>query len=116
MHRFVSSIVLILFFVWILPLGVFIKPSQEKLACDGLRLICMCSNITKSTAKNNAKIIYKGSGSVQKEPSSAGGSSQQFLLTFNKNRNDQHVSFYDQEYSHLYSLLVTRPIEHVPKV
>ena len=41
-EKIIILIFIISFILWILPLGFFIKPSQEKFACDGQRAICMC--------------------------------------------------------------------------
>lgn len=42
MKPLVSLLSITLFILWILPLGFFIKPNQEKTACGGLRAVCMC--------------------------------------------------------------------------
>ena len=43
MRRSLSLFSLVGFCLWMLPLGAFIKPSQEKTACDGKRAFHMCS-------------------------------------------------------------------------
>ncbi len=116
MRRFIGFLTVLLFFIWILPLGIFIKPSQEKVACDGQRAICLCSHlIAKQEAKNAGKTIYKGSGAAQKEQNGPGGSSHHFLVAQKKNQINRQLSLYHQQQSFLYSLLVVRSIEHVPK-
>ncbi len=42
MRRIIASLTIYIFLIWILPLGVFIKSSLQKMACDGQRAICMC--------------------------------------------------------------------------
>ena len=107
----------LLFFIWILPLGVFIKPSQEKMACNGQRAICLCSHlIAKQAAKDVGKTIYNGSGESPKEQNGSSGSSNPFLSVQKKSQVNRQVSLYHQQQSVLYSLLVVRSIEHVPKV
>lgn len=116
MQRFLSSIVIFLFFVWILPLGAFFKPSQAKIACDGQRAICLCPHLlAKQAAKNAGKTLYKGSGAAQKEQAGAGGASHYFLFVQKKNQINKQPYFYHPQQSFLYSLLDVRPIEHVPK-
>lgn len=113
----VSSIIVILFFIWILPLGFFIKPAQEKIVCNGQRPICLCSHrMSKPAAQNAGKAINKGSGATQKEQSVPGGASYHFLTAQKMNQTNQQISFCHQEENSLYSLLVFRPIEPVPKV
>ena len=117
MRKAVLSITGLLFFIWILPVGIFIKPSQEKIACNGQRAICLCSHLmAKQEAKNVGKTIYKGSGSSQKEQNGSGGSSNQFIAAQKKDQVNRQISLYHQQQSSFYSLLVVRSIEHVPKV
>jgi hypothetical protein len=116
MHNAISSVTALLFFIWILPLGIFIKPSQEKMACNGQRAICLCSHlVAKQEPKNAGKTIYKGSGSAQKEQNGSGGSSHHFLHAQKKPQINKQISLYRQQQSSMYSLLVIRSIEHVPK-
>lgn len=118
MQKFIASLTAILFIAWILPLGFFITPSKEKIACNGQRAICMCSHaMAKQSAKNVGvgKAAYKGSGAAQKEQNGPGGSSHHFLAVQKKNQINRQISFYHREQSTFYSLLVVRPIEHVPK-
>lgn len=64
-------------FAWILPLGNFIKPSQEKTACGGGRAMHMCtmgmSNMHKVPAPE--KFTFSDASGVEKTNKSAGGSS-----------------------------------------
>ncbi|MDE1920853.1 MAG: hypothetical protein KGJ09_02425 [Candidatus Omnitrophica bacterium] len=43
MHKILPSLCLAGFVLWIMPLGYFIKPSEQKLFCGGQRAMCMCS-------------------------------------------------------------------------
>lgn len=52
MQRTLSLTVLAIFFIWILPLGAFIKPSQEKKVCNGQRAICLCSHLIIAKQKD----------------------------------------------------------------
>ncbi len=117
MRHLVSMLTVFLFFIWILPLGFFIKPSQEKVACNGQRAICLCSHlVAKQAVKNVGKMIYKnGGGSHQKENNGSGGSSHHYLLAQRMNSFSQKIFSYHQQQSVLYSLIVVNPVEHVPK-
>ncbi|MCA9408094.1 MAG: hypothetical protein KC733_05355, partial [Candidatus Omnitrophica bacterium] len=81
MQRFLSIVILVLFFIWILPLGAFIKPNQEKKACHGRRAICLCSHlIAKQLAKMADKVLLKqGHSSTEKE--SSGSPENSFTIT-----------------------------------
>jgi len=67
--------IIVIFTLWLLPLGAFIKPAQEKIACGGQRAICLCSH---AKAKVSGKAIESGVGlkvgnSSGKEKESSGG-------------------------------------------
>ena len=80
MRRLISAIVFLVFFIWILPLGVFIKPSQEEKACNGRRAICLCSHlIAKQKGAHVAKIMLTNPG-VNKEGSPSGGAGHDYLV------------------------------------
>ena len=83
MQRAVSSLLVIFFILWILPLGYFIKPSQEKVACDGQRAICMCCcHMFKKTSNSPGKVMLSGATQgTSKEAPSSGGASNYFLST-----------------------------------
>ena len=117
MRYLIASITLFLFFVWILPLGAFIKPSQEKTACDGQRAICMCSHLAAPKSSSaSGRMIYKSSGGETQKEHSGGGSSNQFLLTQNRPQINKQASFYYHQQVPLYSLLLIQSIEHIPKI
>lgn len=98
-------------------MGAFIKPDQEKKACNGQRALCMCSKfMAKQAAKNAGKKVYKGSGAAQKLKDGPGGASHHYLLSQMKDRIQRLVSSYPQDFSLQYSLLVIRTIDHVPKI
>ena len=105
----------ILFFIWILPLGVFIKPFQEKLACDGQRAICMCSHLmAKQAVQNDGKAFSKVGGGAQSEKDNSFSSGMCFFFRDNKNLISNQISSYLQQKLLLHSFLVVRPIDHIP--
>ena len=74
MKRLIVSFLLAGFILWILPLGFFIKPSQQNLACDGQRAMCMCHiMIPKSLDKAMDAGINLKTASANNENSSGGG-------------------------------------------
>ncbi len=81
MLRAVILFFMFCFFLWILPLGVFISPANEKMACDGQRAICLCSH-AQSTVKGNSMEgfgLKTISGGHKEEASSGGGSGHPYL-------------------------------------
>ncbi len=80
MKKFCVLFLLAGFVLWILPLGYFIKPAQEKAACDGQRAMCMCHVfIPKLTDKaaDSTGTFKEPTGSANKENS--GGAGNYFL-------------------------------------
>ena len=63
------------FILWVLPLGVFIKPSQEKLACDGQRAMCMCHALVPKHSDKAMEpgMALKAGPSANKENSPGSG-------------------------------------------
>ena len=121
MSKVFSCVATLIFFVWLLPLGAFIQPSQEKKVCGGLRAICLCapvSQLEKSSGHARTMHLVR-TGVTQESPSTspAGGGGENFL--FPTARALPHpplteVAFSQREF--LYSLLLLKNIEHVPKV
>ena len=117
MQRAVSSLLVIFFILWILPLGYFIKPSQEKIVCDGQRGMCMCSvHFAHKSPSNPLNGITSINPNANKEaPSSGGGAGNYFesnlsviSVVHSSILPDFHVEF-------IPSLQFISPIEHVPR-
>jgi hypothetical protein len=115
MLRLGNILVVIVFVLWILPLGVFIKPTDEKKVCGGQRAICLCSHIVKGKADGSKKIILAHPPSPEKETAPSGGSNGQFLAVNLHNINQLFSTKFLQHTPNLYSLIVCKSIEHVPK-
>ncbi len=81
MRHIIILLTAIVFFVWLLPLGVFIKPSQEKVVCDGQRAICMCSvHFIKKVSNSLGKVMLaSATQGTSKEAPSSGSASNYFL-------------------------------------
>jgi hypothetical protein len=118
--RFLISLSLsLIFFTWLLPLGVFIKPAQEKMACGGQRAICLChQTISKTTHQPMEQgASFRGAGSSPKqEASSSGGANHSYLAVLLRQVvTTQLAAVVEQQYlSYKNPYLAT--LEHVPKV
>ena len=116
MRKLISIFLAFEFFIWLLPLGAFIDPAKEKLACDGQRAICLCSHLL---AKHHSpmgidKILFQSASEVQKEKNNSAG--QNFLFTSLSNLINPSERFSFQTKQLLYTLLAAKPVEHVPKI
>jgi hypothetical protein len=116
MKRALSLFLLVSFILWVLPLGVFIKPCQEKLLCDGQRAMCMCCMMKPKASDKamEAGIVLKAGTSSNKENPSGGGNSfvsaKPALVL-----NSPFASFLDDQ--HLcYKTPFLAAVEYVPKV
>jgi hypothetical protein len=117
MKRLLASFLVISFIVWILPLGYFIKPSQQKLACDGQRAMCMCYAMGhKSPDKAmEAGISLKAGSSTNKENSSGGGGNYFVSAKPVVALNLQSVSVFEYQFLS-YNSPFLAALEYVPKV
>lgn len=114
-NRSVIWLVNILFIVWILPLGAFIKPEQESEACNGRRAICLCSHLLgKALDKQLGKVLLKQyAGGLQKENAS---SSPDFVLPrIVKNSDSRMIRFQDLN-EDIHSFLYIASVEPVPRI
>lgn len=111
MIRSTAAFLSLCMFLWVLPLGNFIKSSQEKEACGGGRAMHMCTmgmgapkaaDLSSATSSKSPKISFVNASSAEKNPkSSASGASNDFLLlaairTFNEKNsrfvNEAHIA------------------------
>ncbi len=115
--RFFIFAVTLLFFIWILPLGIFIKPSQEKIACDGQRAICLCSH-AKSKIKSSPIEGYglKSNSNTSKESNASGGAGHYYLAAHLPIQNNLAVRVLNDAMFLAYRNPFLRSIEHIPKV
>jgi hypothetical protein len=116
MKKNIAVISGLLFFIWILPLGVFIKPGQEQLACNGQRAICLCSShLAKNTEQTAVKVFSPGASHAhEKSPSS--GSSHDFLASNSLNDfiEQQSALMFSPVASYQFNLV--KALDPVPKV
>lgn len=82
MKRLASSLSALAIFVWILPLGAFIKPSQEKTACGGNRAFHMCSmGMGKLSADSSSKASFKNVTAAERHAKSSAAGENDFIIT-----------------------------------
>lgn len=117
MRQFIVILTVILFFVWILPLGYFIKTSQEKTVCDGQRGICMCSvHFAHKSPSNPIGGITTANPNGSKEAPSTGGGAGNYFESNLSVLSVAHSSILpDFQVELVPSLQFVSPIEHVPK-
>jgi hypothetical protein len=110
MNKVFGSFLVISFVLWVLPLGVFIKSSQEKLACDGQRAICMCHAMVLKSPGAGLKI----GPSTNKENSSGGGANYFVSARPVIALNLKSASFFENQYL-CYKSPFLAALEYVPK-
>ncbi|VAX35569.1 hypothetical protein MNBD_UNCLBAC01-659 [hydrothermal vent metagenome] len=114
MRRFTSILTIILFLIWIFPLGAFIAPENEKKTCNGKRAICLCSHlIAKKMAKMEGKVFLK-SVTANTEQSQSSVNSD-FLVPMNNFLINKIMSQYLQQPALVYDDFISKAIDHVPK-
>ncbi len=80
MFRLTSLIATACFILWILPLGAFIKPSQEKMACDGKRAFHMCSmSMGKVNPEPSSKVTFNNANGSEQGPKSSASGGDDFV-------------------------------------
>ncbi len=119
MFRLSILFLLSIFILWLLPLGYFIKPSQENMVCGGQRALCMCSSqqiLVNAKDKAKAGKVYIAlNPAVEKEGVSSGFGFFYFKI-FLKLQDQQNVLVqYLESTQQLQLLLIAKAIDHVPK-
>jgi hypothetical protein len=117
MRYLVSVLTALLFFIWILPLGFFIKPYQEKVACGGQRAICLCSNMQAKVKSNPIEGFgLKANSSSNKETNASGGGTGHYYLAAHLPIQDNLAMLALNDSMLLaYRNPSLRSIEHIPK-
>ncbi len=117
MQKVIFSLVIFLFLIWLLPLGVFIKSSNEKVACDGQRAVCMCHHsMVKATSNSIEGFGFKNNSGSNKESSTPGGGAGNYFLASNVSpRNVLNTFIFHREILIAEAEPFLRSIEHVPK-
>ena len=109
---------IVLYFIWIIPLGAFIKPSQEKFACGGKRAICLCNHIDKESKSNSAQecSFQVNPGPNEEINTSNGQISQYYLATHIDSQQALNSVILNTPLYIGYHNPFFKSIEHVPKV
>ncbi|MCC6758311.1 MAG: hypothetical protein IT395_01625 [Candidatus Omnitrophica bacterium] len=115
MLRLRNAFIATAFLLWILPLGVFIKPNDEKKVCGGQRAICLCSHLARSQGSGSKKFVFAHPPGNEKEASPSGNSGHFFAADLRDPSPLLGTNFSHHTPS-IYSLTVYKSIEHVPKV
>jgi len=116
MLRLRNIFILAAFVLWILPLGVFIKASDEKKVCAGKRAICLCTKVVKAQTNEGKKIVLAHPAGFPKENSAPGGNASHFLAASFQQQHSLTGLVLSRHDSSQYSFLLAKPVEHVPKV
>jgi hypothetical protein len=116
MNRILNILIVFFFFIWILPLGAFFAPAQEKIACHGQRAICLCSHrVAKNEDKVVAQALTKGPSGTHKEEGASNADHSLFVLPRDFS-SDKSAAFFFSQQQTCYSLLAVCRVEHIPKV
>jgi hypothetical protein len=116
MKRPLALFLIISFILWILPLGVFIRSSLEKFACDGQRAICMCrALVPKSSgqAMEPGTALKAGASASKENPS---GGANYFVSTKPTAVLDLHFASIFEDQHLCYKSPYLAALEYVPKV
>ncbi len=105
----------VLFFIWILPLGFFIKPSQEKSACNGQRALCMCRAPFGKVQTTPIDGNFKASSSSNKETNASGGAGHYYLAAHLSILNNLAMRTFNDSLFSAYRNPFFRSIDHIPK-
>lgn len=118
MSRLISIIVIGIFILWLIPLGVFISPSKEKLLCGGQRAVCLCSGKMTNASVDNTGfgVTVKPAGAFENEQNASGGACHPFTLAHNGVQLSQDKFHPSIEARSFYSDPSLSSLEHVPKV
>jgi hypothetical protein len=117
MKRSLVLFLVVSFILWILPLGFFIKPSLQKLACDGQRAMCMCHIFMPKSPDHSmeSSVVFKAGASTGKENTSSGGSNYFVSAKPALALNLPFASFFENQ--HLcYKNPYLAALEYVPKI
>lgn len=117
MSKAVLTLTAFVFFVWLLPLGIFIKPSQEKIACGGQRAICLCSHQQAKLKANPVEGYgFQNPSGVNKEANASGGGVHYHFAVYHPVRSALNSLSFENSAILAYRNPSLKSIEHIPKV
>jgi hypothetical protein len=108
------KIIFILFFFlfWLIPLGAFIKPYQETLACGGQRAICLCLHHFQKSS-DGQKVVLVNPGTPKE--TSPGGASHDFITEKIKSVVSLRSATFEYSTTLPKFPFFIKAIEHIPK-
>ena len=115
MKIFLHTTLLLVFCLWLIPLGQFIGQDRQAQLCGGQRAVCMCLVSTaKKVADGTAMLVTNTSGSSShKESAGVGGHYFDAAVFLSSALNAMPLNF--PPMTHLSSSVFLRNIEHIPK-
>lgn len=119
MYHLSSFIALACFCLWILPLGAFIKPSQEGTACGGKRAFHMCSmEMGKARPpESSQKISFTNASGFGHQGKSSASTSGDDFVAVSRGRSSLEDSFRHYDFLLLFAYSFFRDsIDPPPKV
>lgn len=115
MHtKILSFTIVAIFMTWLVPLGFFIKPAQEKTACGGQRAICLCSSNSKLKSAAAPAVTLKTVDSSSHSKENSGGGQHEYLAAGASLVLPVTTSGFIRE-SFLKIASLIKIIDHVPK-
>ena len=118
MFRVVSLILAITFASWVMPLGVFIKPKDEKMACDGQRAFHMCSMMQKEAASkvSSPTVSIMNASGQEQGPRSQSSGGDNIVLNQALLAEQEQVTWFMVSDHPITTLFIIKPLEHPPQV
>ena len=116
MFRVFSAFVALAMTAWVLPLGAFIRSSQEATACGGGRAFHMCSMMAKAKTNAPEKITFVNAASPEKSPKSSATGGQDWLLEKAAKEALAQSNLHPEANPPFLPPFVHFPIDPVPKV
>ncbi len=114
-RRLLTSVVTICVFAWLMPLGAFIKPSQEGVVCGGKRAFHMCCCLGKLSSAHSTKPgINSASGFNENAKSSTSGGEDFLPADSAAQLFDQNSRYYEVSQNFLFQSSQSS-IFHPPK-
>jgi hypothetical protein len=107
------------FFVWLLPLGAFIKGSMEKIACNGQRAFHMCTHMMNGNdalGSTPSKVTTFNPSPQKNTAKSQASAGIDFLLLDLAHRFQDKTDFFYLWTPHFYPQSYYPPIDYPPEI
>ena len=117
-YKYIAAVVVPTVFLWVMPLGAFITPSQESTVCNGMRPMHMCMmGLLKAVQKSPSVGSALANASADTQRTKSTGSSETQTLSSDTAEFPPRLNAFD-----LYRIeisartgFISRTIEHPPK-